>query len=1257
MTRTSRLLLLAALVAVLASAATAATTPAALPAARLPEKPMIAPVITPRDSKAAYVNVILALKGTAYGTDADAVKAQQDSFLNGLRAASIGYDLASKPLTGLLNIVPLKLHDAAQVAQVRKMANVAKIIPAAKVKLTDPTSRSSSPGNPATAPELHKRNIDPKAFSLLQPHVQTGVSTAHARGVTGKGVRVAVMDTGVDASHPALGGGCFGKPGCVIAGFTDLVDTDTKEPNDCGLDGHGTRVVGVLAGRTPAKSAEKFVGVAPDAQVFVYRVYDCNAVAVSTAFAEALELAITRDKVDIINISLGQADPWALGSVGLALDAIAETHPQVSIVSVAGNEGQKPFNVAGPGSLHPILSVGSLDNRFVLARTMDVGKVALDYLYSVSNPIAPADVSPAPVTVLSPFTATNATACDDSNLYPRIAPPEMYMNRTVVVFQGTCPPSSLEVMVSALGSLGARSVILALTSNDLSLPSSRLQVAVDTKWAKVPANVAARAFSPKGAVTAANVNITLGMEDRAVRHTNAGQLSAFTSFGPTATFDFKPEIVAVGGSAIAPQPMDKGVWGLNDGTSFSAPYVAGCLALLRQTMGRAPSAQDLRRILMNTAVPAFERDVKIPGIQPLPVQGQGAGLVSMSRALSGLAQVGPDAGLALLPPGFLANSPTDIASTDTMALDGTGFPTYVRRVVLRNPTQVPTTYFVEHKPALSLSGGTDAMVLAPSKLDVIVKKQATPKYPVRKPSSAFLVTVGAHDTAEFEVRITPDAGATKDTGALFSGYIQMTPGQSPEFAQFLVPARAVYLPYSGYNGNLAKAPVFPNEIDKALKFSFRSMDVDSPIMFAPQGTVASAKANNVVVPFKYTDNNNMVFVQYQTSRPARQLMVMVVERRPKNVTVPAPPAPPAAPANPPAAAPKLVKRQYYRRRSTPAVSKSVTSSTASLTTATTSLNTTATASLNATATANSTSTTATTSLASSVTTTSLPITATSTTSGKAAATKSVAPASTSSSSTSSGKTASASSTSVGKTASTSSSSAAQSASTTSSSTSATTPVAKGTSSPVPSNLASSATSTGTTTTSTSSSSTAAAPTTAKGTSSTSSTAAPSSLNSSATTASTSAKSTATSSTTTTSSTSATTSTAATSSATTTTSPASTTSSATTTTTSATTTTSSVPIPTPPAPPTVQPEFEEVYVGYLFKTENIGAAPGEVFWQSDVSPVMVYDKEADFDVPAKLNTDGGEYRIKVVVWWGKDTIADADMLTKGVAADGPIFKLS
>ena len=111
--------------------------------------------------------------------------------------------------------------------------------------------------------------------------------------ITGKGVVVAILDTGVDYTHPDLGG-TIGPDQKVIGGF-DFVDDD-GDPLD--MDGHGTAVAGIIGANGQIK------GIAPEVSILAYRVVDRMGNVKSTDLLRALEKA-SQNGADVINLSLG----------------------------------------------------------------------------------------------------------------------------------------------------------------------------------------------------------------------------------------------------------------------------------------------------------------------------------------------------------------------------------------------------------------------------------------------------------------------------------------------------------------------------------------------------------------------------------------------------------------------------------------------------------------------------------------------------------------------------------------------------------------------------------------------------------------------------------------------------------------------------------------------------------------------------------------------------------------------------------------
>lgn len=132
-----------------------------------------------------------------------------------------------------------------------------------------------------------------RQIQLDQSVPQIGGPDAWQAGYTGKGVSVAVLDTGVDATHPDLATQVAGEKNFTTESANDLV-------------GHGTHVASTIAG-TGAASGGKYKGVAPDARIYdgkVCEVYGCE----ESAILAGMDWAANDVKAKIVNLSLGGTD-------------------------------------------------------------------------------------------------------------------------------------------------------------------------------------------------------------------------------------------------------------------------------------------------------------------------------------------------------------------------------------------------------------------------------------------------------------------------------------------------------------------------------------------------------------------------------------------------------------------------------------------------------------------------------------------------------------------------------------------------------------------------------------------------------------------------------------------------------------------------------------------------------------------------------------------------------------------------------------
>ncbi|MFJ2773288.1 S8 family peptidase [Streptomyces sp. NPDC087300] len=180
---------------------------------------------------------------------------------------------------------------------------------------------------------------------------QIGADKAWDAGYDGKGVKVAVLDTGVDATHP------------------DLKDQVAAEKNFTGSAdakdhyGHGTHVASTVAG-TGAKSGGTFKGVAPGAKLISGKVLSDDGFGDDSGIIAGMEWA-SAEKADVVNLSLGGGDTPGVDPLEATVNKLSADQGILFAIS-AGNEGT-PGSVGSPGSADAALTVGAVDGDDELA--------------------------------------------------------------------------------------------------------------------------------------------------------------------------------------------------------------------------------------------------------------------------------------------------------------------------------------------------------------------------------------------------------------------------------------------------------------------------------------------------------------------------------------------------------------------------------------------------------------------------------------------------------------------------------------------------------------------------------------------------------------------------------------------------------------------------------------------------------------------------------------------------------------------------
>ena len=197
------------------------------------------------------------------------------------------------------------------------------------------------------------------------------------KNLTGQGIRIAIIDTGVDYTHPDLGG-CFGT-GCKIIGGYDFVNLDSNPMDD---HGHGTHVAATAAGNGSLK------GVAPDAKIYAYKVLDSSGSGTFANVIAGIDRAVDpnndgnfSDHVDVLSMSLGAQCGAYSNFCGPddPLSTAVDNAVNAGVIAViaAGNSGPLEQTIASPGTARKAITVGASDKSDVIASFSSRGPVVL----------------------------------------------------------------------------------------------------------------------------------------------------------------------------------------------------------------------------------------------------------------------------------------------------------------------------------------------------------------------------------------------------------------------------------------------------------------------------------------------------------------------------------------------------------------------------------------------------------------------------------------------------------------------------------------------------------------------------------------------------------------------------------------------------------------------------------------------------------------------------------------------------------------
>ncbi|KAL7320251.1 hypothetical protein PS15m_000155 [Mucor circinelloides] len=610
--------------------------------------------------------------------------------------------------------------------------------------------------------------------------------------IQGQDVLIGVLDSGVDYNHPALGKG-FGpdykvKVGKNLVepssdskyGIESLGEDDPFDPCKTADSGHGTHVSGIIAGYDPEKN---FTGIAPKANLAIFRVFGCEGGAGEDTIIKAMEMAYEAG-CQVINLSLGIENSWPEDAMAVVAERL--TNQGVIVVGVAGNQGSDGiYSQNSPASGKHVIAAASIDNSFYLSNVVQFNVITDEYFPYVPSSTTTTFPNGTIAPILSednsiPLGCKNDTSITEDNVKGKV----LFLKR------GKCTFSEKLEKAKELGAIAvlfydpdvsSKTVVVAKTEEG-NLPCAGIELKVATRLIQH--------MQENGADNP--IRIGFPDEQKIIFPETAGRISEFSSTGPNYELDLKPSVTGIGGDVYSTLPLHvTGGWGVRSGTSMASPHVAGAAALLvnyyaEQKINTTP--RYIMEQLQNHGRLILSDNGRIEN----PVV-QGAGLIQPYDSIMSKLHI----------------SPAQISFNDTAST--TEYKTHTLTIV--NSDDTPIEIALTNIPSQSIQSYANTSSFVPT--EPVIKNGSVA---VDLDFSSTSVKVPANTNVKVTVRVVlPDPSSLKYHYQMYGGFIALTHADTQQ--------RLATVPYFGVLGKMIDVPVF----DRGFPYLAVSKETDAKL--------------------------------------------------------------------------------------------------------------------------------------------------------------------------------------------------------------------------------------------------------------------------------------------------------------------------------------------------------------------------------------------------------------------------------------------